>query len=63
MVLYIIKNLLPVKHILKTLPSNDFNKYIKMLKENILQNSQWRNFIKKEKDEIVLKKLPQMLLL
>ena len=31
MVLYTIKNLLPVKDILKTLPSSGINKYIKIL--------------------------------
>ena len=31
MVLYTIKNLLPVKDVLKTLPSSGINKYIKIL--------------------------------
>ena len=31
MVLYTIKNLLPIKDILKTLPSNGINNYIKIL--------------------------------
>ena len=30
MVLYTIKNLLPIKDILKTLPSSDINNYIKI---------------------------------
>ena len=32
MVLYAIKNLLPIKDILKTLPSSDINNYIKILR-------------------------------
>ena len=33
MVLYTIKNLLPIKNILKTLPSSDINKYIEILQK------------------------------
>ena len=37
MVLYTIKNLLPVKDILKTLPSRGINNYSEMRKDNVLE--------------------------
>ena len=46
MVLYTIKNLLPIKDILKTLPFISINKYIKICKDSILEKQQWRNSAK-----------------
>ena len=37
MVLHTIKNLLPMKYILKSLPSGGIKNYIKMRKNNILE--------------------------
>ena len=37
MVLYTIKNLLPIKDILKTLPSSGINSYIKICKGSVLE--------------------------
>ena len=39
MVLYRVKNLLPIKYILKTLPSSSINNYIKMPKDNVLEKN------------------------
>ena len=64
MILYTIKNLLPVKVILKTLPSSGINKYIKILqrqrsRKTVVGEGTW----KKELDKIVLKKVPPVLYL
>ena len=40
MVLYTIKNLLPIKDILKTLPSSGINNYIKFSKDSVLGKQQ-----------------------
>ena len=40
MVLYTIKNLLPIKDILKTLPSSGINNYIKICKDSVLEKQQ-----------------------
>ena len=40
MVLYTIKSLLPIKDILKTVPSSGINNYIKICKENVLEKQQ-----------------------
>ena len=40
MVLYTIKNLLPMKDILKTLASCGFNNYIKICKDSVLEKQQ-----------------------
>ena len=40
MVLYTIKTLLPVKDILKTLPSSGINNYIKICKHSVLETQQ-----------------------
>ena len=40
MVLYTIKNLLPIKEILKTLPSSGNNDYIKIRKDGFLEKQQ-----------------------
>ena len=40
MVLYTIKNLLPIKDILKTLPSSGVNNYIKICKDGVLEKKQ-----------------------
>ena len=47
MVLYTIKNLLPIKDILKTLPSSGINNYIK-----ILQRQHSRKTVVKEHDKM-----------
>ena len=39
MVLYTIKSVLSIKDIVKTLPSNGNNNYIKMQKSNVLENN------------------------
>ena len=36
MVLYAIKNILPIKDVLKTLPSSGVDNYIKICKNNVL---------------------------
>ena len=41
MVLYTIKNIFPITDIVKTLPSNGINNYIKMCKDNALEKQQW----------------------
>ena len=40
MVLYTIKNLLPIKDILNTLPSSGINNYIKILQKHLLEKQQ-----------------------
>ena len=46
MVLYTIKNLLPVKDILKTLSSSGINNYIKMQKDKVSEKQQGRSLTK-----------------
>ena len=43
MVLYTIKNLLPIKDISKTLKSGGINNYIKIRKDIVLESQQRRN--------------------
>ena len=57
MVLYTIKSLLPIKDMLKTLPSIGINKYIKMRENNALENRLLSDFTKMGKGKIVLKKV------
>ena len=40
MVLYTVKNLLPIKDILKVLPSSGVNNYIKICKDSVLEKQQ-----------------------
>ena len=40
MVLYTIKNSLPMKDILKTLPSSGINNYIKICKDSVIEKQQ-----------------------
>ena len=40
MALYTIKNILPTKDILKTLPSSGINNYIKICKDSVLEKQQ-----------------------
>ena len=40
MVIYTIKNFLPVKDILKTLPSRSINNYIKIQEDSVLEKQQ-----------------------
>ena len=63
MVLYTIKNLLPVKDILKTLPSSGINKYIKILQRQRSRKTALKQLGKMELDKIVLKKVPPVLYL
>ena len=61
MVLYTIKNLLPIKDILKTLPSSGINNYIKIFQRQGSRKTAVKELSKMEKDEIVLKKVPPVL--
>ena len=57
MVLYKMKNSLPIKDISqKTLPSNSVNNCIKIWKGNSLEKQQWSNSTKMKKDTIFLNK-------
>ena len=49
MVLYTIKNLLPIKDILETLPSSGINNYIEICKYKILEKQQCKNSAKSDK--------------
>ena len=55
MVLYTIKNLLPVKDILKTLPCSDINNYIKIQQRQRSRKTAVEELEKMEKDKTVLK--------
>ena len=48
MVLYTIKNLLPIKDILKTLPSSGINNYIKILQRQYTRKSAVKELSKME---------------
>ena len=61
MVLYTIKNLLPIKDILKTLPSSGINNYIKIFQRQGSRKTAVKELSKMEKDKIVLKKVPPVL--
>ena len=56
MVLYTIKNLLPIKDLLATLSSSGINNYIKIQKDSVLEKQQRRNWTKWQKDKIAIKK-------
>ena len=56
MVLYTIKNLLPIKDILKTLPSSGINNYIKNLPRQCSRKAAVKEISKIESDKTVLKK-------
>ena len=49
MVLYTIKNLLPIKDILKTLTSSIINNYIKILKFKVLEKNRDGTLLKRKK--------------
>ena len=61
MVLYTIKSVLSIKDIVKTLPSNGNNNYIKMQKSNVLENNSEGTQQKYRIDRIVLKKVSLVL--
>ena len=63
MVLYTIKNLLPIKDILKTLPSSGINNYIKILQRQCSRRTAVEELGKMESDKTVLKNVPQRLYL
>ena len=62
-VLYTIKNLLPIKDILKTLPSSNINSYIKILQRQRSRKTVVKELGKMEKDKVVLRKVPSVLYL
>ena len=59
MVLYTMKNLLPVKDILKTLPASGVNKYIKILQRQRSRKTAAKELGKMKKDKTNLKKFLQ----
>ena len=63
MVLYTIKNLLPIKNILKTLPSSGINNYMKTFQRQRPRKTMMKELGKMEKDKIVLRKFPPVLYL
>ena len=63
MVLYTIKNLFPIKVILKTLPSSGINNYIKIEQRQRSRKTTVKELDKMEKDKVVLKTAPPMLYL
>ena len=63
MVLYTIKKLLPIKDILKTLPSSGINNYIKILQRQCSRKTAVKELGKMESDKTVLRKVPPMLYL
>ena len=61
-VLYTIKNLLPINGILKTLPSSDIDNYIRVLqRQRSGKKKTVKDLGKIEEDEIVLKAGPRVL--
>ena len=63
MVLYTIKNLLPIKDILKTLPTSGINNYIKIQQRQRSRKTAVKELGQMEKDEKVLKTAPPVLYL
>ena len=63
MVPYTIKNLLPIKDILKTIPFSGINNYIKILQRQRSTKTVVKELSKIELDKIVLKKVPPVLYL
>ena len=63
MVLYTIKNLLPIKDILKILTSSGINNYIKIWQRQYSRKTAVKELGKMEYDKTVLKKVPSMLYL
>ena len=63
MVLYTIKNLLPIKDILKTLPYGGTNNYIKIQQRQRSRKTAVKELGKMEYDTIVLKTTPPVLYL
>ena len=63
MVLYTTKNLLPIKDILKALPSSSINNYIKILQRRRSRKTMVKELDKMEKDKVVLRKIPPVLYL
>ena len=55
MVLYTIKNLLPIKDMLKTLQSSGINNYIKVLQRQCSRKTAVKELGKMEQDKTVLK--------
>ena len=63
MVLYTIKNLLPIKDILKTLPSSDIKNYIKIQQIQRSRKRAVKELGKMESDKIIPKTGPPVLYL
>ena len=63
MVLHTMKNLLPVKDILKALPSSGINNYIEIFQRQRSRKTMVKEHGKMEKDKVVLKKVPPVLYL
>ena len=63
MVLYTIKNLLPIKDILKTLPSSGINNYFKIQQRQRSRKTSVKEVDQMEQDKIVLKTAPPVLYL
>ena len=62
MVLHAIKMLLPIKDILKTVPSSGINNYIKILQRQCSRKATVKKLDKMEKDKIItLRKVPPVL--
>ena len=63
MVVYVIKNLLPIKDILKTISSSGINNYIKILQRLHSRKTMVNELGKMKKEKIVLRKVPAVLYL
>ena len=63
MVLHTMKNLLPIKDILKALPSSGINNYIEIFQRQRSRKTMVKEHGKMEKDKVVLKKVPPVLYL
>ena len=62
MILQTIKLLLPIKDILKTVPSSGINNYIKILQRQSSRKTMVKKLGKMEKDKIItLRKVPPVL--
>ena len=63
MVLHTMKNLLPIKDILKALPFSGINNYIEIFQRQRSRKTMVKEHGKMEKDKVVLKKVPPVLYL
>ena len=63
MVLYTMKNLLPIKDILKILPSSGINNYVIILQKQLSRKKAVKELGKIEQDKIELKTGPPVLYL